>query len=104
MHDRRDLVEQHQVVAAHDCVPVVAAEDVLDLLAVAAGDALPVAGVVLHHPPAHATALPADQVHPPLVAEITLHADHPARPPPPAALRQHPARARQTAPSGTTGP
>src|SRR3546814_2821858 len=46
MHDRRDLVEQHQVVAAHDCVAVVEAEDVLDLLAVGAGDALQVAGVV----------------------------------------------------------
>src|SRR3546814_11718952 len=63
MHDRRDLVEQHQVVAAHDCVAVVEAEDVLDLLAVAAGDALQVAGVVLHQPAADATALPADQVH-----------------------------------------
>src|SRR3546814_4768906 len=40
MHDRRDLVEQHQVVAAHDCAAVVEAEDALDLLAVAAGDAL----------------------------------------------------------------
>src|SRR3546814_6436411 len=75
MHDRRDLVEQHQVVAAHDCVAVVEAEDVLDLLAVAAGDALQVAGVVLHQPAADATALPADQVHQRVVAEITLRSE-----------------------------
>src|SRR3546814_2604971 len=76
---RCDLVEQNQVGAEHDCVAVVEAEDVLDLLAVAAGDALQVAGVVLRQPAADATALPADQVHQRVVAEITLHADHAAR-------------------------
>src|SRR3546814_2733746 len=76
---RCDLVEQNQVGAEHDCVAVVEAEDVLDLLAVAAGDALQVAGVVLHQPAADATALPADQVNQRVVAEITLHADHAAR-------------------------
>src|SRR3546814_1437995 len=93
MHDRRDLVEQHQVVAAHDCAAVVEAEDALDLLAVVAGDALQVAGVVLHQPAADATALPADQVHQRVVAEITLHADHAARQQRRAALGQRPAGA-----------
>src|SRR5690606_29349616 len=91
MLGRRDLVEQHQVVAAHDCAAVVAAEDILDLLAVAAGDALQVTGAVFDQPAADAAALPADQVDQRLVAEIPLDADHATRQQRRAALGQRPA-------------
>src|SRR5690606_29758435 len=62
MRGRAGVVQEDQVVAADDGAAVVETEDVLDLLAVAAGDALQVGSVVLHQPAADATPFLADQV------------------------------------------
>src|SRR5690606_25758679 len=70
MRGCRGLVDQHQVVAAYDGAAVVETEQPLDLLAVAAGDALQVAGVVLDQAAADAAALPADQVDQGVVAVV----------------------------------
>src|SRR5690606_34817596 len=75
MRGGRGLVDQDQVVAAYDGAAVVETEQPLDLLAVAAGDALQVAGVVLDQAAANAAALPADQVDQGVVAEVAFHPD-----------------------------
>src|SRR5690606_20632531 len=79
MRGGRGLVDQDQVVAAYDGAAVVETEQPLDLLAVAAGDALQVAGVVLDQAAADAAALPADQVDQGVVAEVAFHPDDAAR-------------------------